>query len=215
MMQKIKIPKKLKKIKNKKNFTTEKKICIFEKKIYDLYNQGKIKFPIHLTKGNEKILFEIFKFIDKQDWVFCSWRNHAHALLHGISEKKLLNQILSGKSMYISSKKNNFFSSSIAGGILPIALGVALGIKKLKKKNKVWVFIGDMTSQMGIFHEVYKYAQNNNLPIVFVIEDNGKSVYSDTKKTWGMVGLQIPKNVVYYKFKLGFPHHGTGKWVSF
>ena len=58
---------------------------------------------------------------------------------------------MNGKSMYISSKKNRFLSSSIAGGTIPIALGVALSIKKNKQKNKVWCFVGDMTSQMGIF----------------------------------------------------------------
>ena len=54
---------------------------------------------------------------------------------------------------------------------------------KNTKKNKVWVFIGDMTSMMGSFYEVYNYSRNFNLPLEFVIEDNGKSVYTNTKKT--------------------------------
>ena len=45
-------------------------------------------------------------------------------------KKKLFNQVVRGKSMYISSKKINFFCSSIAGGIIPIALGTALNRKK-------------------------------------------------------------------------------------
>ena len=104
---KIHIPKNKKKI--KKIFFDVKRIKIFEKKIFDLYNNGKIKYPIHLTKGNENQLVEIFKYIDQKDWVFASWRNHAHALLHGIPEKTLEKQIMTGKSMYVSSKKNNFF----------------------------------------------------------------------------------------------------------
>ena len=117
--------------------------------------------------------------------------------------------------MYVSSRKNKFISSSIAGGMLPIALGIALSIKKRKQKNKVWIFIGDMTFNMGVFYEVYNYSRNFKLPIEFVIEDNGKSVYTDTKKTWNIKKLKVPKDVFYYKFKLGYPHHGTGKWVSF
>ena len=175
--------------KNKKKISKVKiskvQISNFEKKVFELYNTGKIKFPIHLTSGNENYLLKIFSYIHSNDWVFCSWRNHAHALLKGISEKKLMKQIIDGKSMYISCKKNKFFCSSIAGGIIPIALGVALSIKRKKQNNKVWVFVGDMTSKMGVFHEVYEYSRNFNLPIEFVIEDNGKSVYTDTKKNLG------------------------------
>ena len=122
---------------------------------------------------------------------------------------------MTGKSMYISSKKNNFFCSSIAGGIIPIALGSALALKKKRSKQKVWLFIGDMTSTMGVFYEAYNYSRNFNLPLEIVIEDNGQSVYTNTKKTWNMKKLKFPKDVFYYKFKLGYPHHGTGQWVSF
>ena len=58
---KIFVPKNKKKIKNK-NFDISK-IIKFEKKIFKIYNEGKIKYPIHLTKGNEGQLKEIFKYI--------------------------------------------------------------------------------------------------------------------------------------------------------
>ena len=203
-----------KKIVNKKIFDSSE-ISKFEKKIFNLYNSGKIRYPIHLTKGNEEILVKIFQYISKKDWVLCSWRNHAHALLHGISESYLLDQVVKGKSMYVSSKKKKFFCSSIAGGIIPIALGIALAIKKSRKNCKVWCFIGDMTSQMGVFYEAYRYSRNFKLPLEFVIEDNGKSVYTNTRKVWGNKKINIPKDVFYYKFKLKYPHHGTGKFVSF
>ena len=202
--KKIYIPKSKKKI--QKQFFDVQKIIKFEREIFDLYNKGKIKYPIHLTKGNENQLVEIFKYVHTKDWVFTSWRNHAHALLHGIPEKKLKQQIMNGKSMYISSKKNNFFCSSIAGGIIPIALGSALALKKSGSKQKVWLFIGDMTSTMGVFYEAYNYSRNFNLPLEIVIEDNGQSVYTNTKKTWNMKKLKFPKDVFYYKFKLGYPH---------
>ena len=150
---KIHIPKNKKKI---SKIVNPKIIEEFENKVFSYYNQGKIKYPIHLTKGNEKQITEIFRYISKEDWVLSSWRNHGHALCHGISEKKLFNQIVSGKSMYVSSKDNKFISSSIAGGTLPIALGIALSIKMRKQKNKVWIFIGDMTFNMGVFYEVYQ-----------------------------------------------------------
>ena len=105
---KIHIPKKFKPVKKVK--ISEKILINFEKKIFDLYNLGKIKFPIHLSSGNEKILIKIFSYIHKNDWVFSSWRNHYHAVLHGLSPKKIEDQIIKGKSMYISSKKINSFA---------------------------------------------------------------------------------------------------------
>ena len=72
-----------------------------------------------------------------------------------------------------------------------------------------------MTSQMGVFYEAYNYSRNFALPLEIVIEDNGLSVYTDTKKAWNFSKLNIPKDLFYYKFKLDYPHHGTGKWISF
>jgi TPP-dependent pyruvate/acetoin dehydrogenase alpha subunit len=212
-MKNLSIPKRLKKIRNVKFSAND--LINFEKEIELKFNKGEIPYPIHLSKGNEAQLIEIFKYISKKDWVFSSWRNHYHAFLHGIKIKNLKKQIFEGKSMYVSSNNPSFCSSSLAGGILPLALGVAIGIKRKKIKKKVWVFVGDMTSQMGVFHEVYNYSKNFNLPIEFVIEDNGKSVNTDTKKTWNLKKFKIPKDLIYYKYKLKFPPWGTGRWVEF
>ena len=82
---KIHIPKKFKILKKIKFL--EKNLIDFEKRIFELYREGKIKFPIHLSGGNEKILIKIFSFISKNDWVFSSWRNHYHALLQMIKTR--------------------------------------------------------------------------------------------------------------------------------
>jgi pyruvate dehydrogenase E1 component alpha subunit len=189
----------------------------FERDIFSLYEKGKIKAPIHLSGNNELQLIEIFKKIKKSDWVISNWRNHYHALLHGIPEDYLKNKIISGKSMSINSYKYKFYSSSIVAGGLPIGLGIALALKRKKLKSKVWIFIGDMTFETGIFHEVYKYSVNFNLPVTFVIEDNGMSTNTPTKKTWGIKNNNKPKGkkIIYYKYNRKYPHHGIGKWVLF
>jgi TPP-dependent pyruvate/acetoin dehydrogenase alpha subunit len=66
---------------------------------------------------------------------------------------------------------------------LPIAVGIALGIK-LKNLcfQKVFCFMGDMTSESGVAYECIKYSLNHKLPVVYVIEDNGKSVCTDTRE---------------------------------
>ena len=61
------------------------KLIEFESEIADLFNNKKIKSPIHLYHGNEDFMIEIFEKIDKEnDWVCCTWRNHYQALLKGI-----------------------------------------------------------------------------------------------------------------------------------
>jgi len=186
----------------------------FEKRVQKVYEAGEIKAPVHLSGNNENQLIEIFKKIDKDDWVFSSWRNHYHALLHGFDPEELFNLIKEGNSMGINSVERRFYSSSIVGGIIPIALGVAQSIKLKKETNKVWCFIGDMTFETGVFHECYKFSRNFQLPIEFVVEDNNMSTNTPTDKTWGKKS-KIPDDVHYYEYERNFPHHGTGQWVLF
>ena len=192
----------------------KKDLIDFEIDIKKLYEKGKIKAPIHLSGNNENELIKIFKNIKKDDWVFSSWRNHYHALLKGLDPAWLKKEILKGRSMGINSIKHKFYSSSIVGGILPIALGVAQSIKLKNKKTKVWVFVGDMTFETGIFHECYKFSKNFKLPIKFVVEDNNMSTNSPTDIVWGKKS-KVPKGVKKYNYKRKYPHHGTGQWVLF
>jgi len=198
-----------------KNKINKKYLINFEKKIVNLYENKKIRGPVHLAGNNENQLIKIFSKIDlKNDWVLTGWRNHYHALLKGLSSNFVKNKIIQGRSMNISSLKKKFFTSSIVGGILPIALGIALSLKLKKKKSKVWVFIGDMTYETGVFYECYKYSTNFKLPIKYVVEDNDMSTNTSTKKAWGKK-MRVLNDIIYYKYKRKYPHHGIGKWVLF
>ena len=196
-----------------------KKLIEFEDDIANLFNQGKIRSPIHLYSGNEKILINLFKKIKKNDWAFCSWRSHYQCLLKGVPPKKVKNEIINGKSISLCFIEHKIYSSAIVGGVLPIALGLAVSLKRKKSKNKVYCFMGDMTSETGIAHECIKYSIKKNLPIHFIIEDNGKSVCTDTRKAWSTKKLTYQnitsKFVTYYKYKLKYPHAGAGKRVEF
>ncbi len=212
----IRIPKSLK-VKRIVNYTPQE-LKNFETKIAKNYNDALIKGPIHLSHGNEKQLIKIFKYIDKNDWVFSSWRNHYHALLHGVNPNLIKKFIFEGKSMSVSSKNPNFFSSSIVTGILPIALGVAKSNTLKKNKRAVWCFVGDMTAETGIFNEVYKYSKNFKLKMNFIVEDNNLSTNTPTHKAWNKSKYFDHKkypDVIYYRYKNIYPHHGTGKWVLF
>ena len=191
----------------------------FENKVAKLFNSAKIRSPVHLHSGNEKSLIKIFKKIKKKDWVFCSWRSHYHCLLKGVPEKEVLKEIFKGKSISLCFPKYNIYSSAIVGGSIPIALGVAFSIKKKNIKQKVFCFVGDMTSETGIMAEALKYSKNHKLPIHFIIEDNNLSVCTDTKKVWKMRKITFQKKnskyVSYYKYNLKYPHAGAGVRVEF
>jgi len=200
--------------KNKKDFFLKKKLINFEKRIAHLYEKKKIKGPIHLSGNNEVQLINIFKNIKKKDWVFSGWRNHYHAILKNIPLQYIEDQIVLGKSMNLNSMKHTFFTSSIVGGILPVALGVAMALKIKKSKSKVWVFIGDMTYETGVFYECYKYSSNFKLPINYIVEDNNMSTNTPTKEVWGKK-QKILRGIKYYFYKRKYPHHGVGKWILF
>jgi pyruvate dehydrogenase E1 component alpha subunit len=192
----------------------EEELIHFENKIVESWEDGKIRGPVHLSGGNEKHLIEIFKRISENDWVFSTWRSHYHALLKGVSPYWLESEILDGRSISIINREKKFYSSAIVGGIIPIATGVAMSNKRDNKNDIVWCFIGDMTFETGTFMENYKYIKNFELPVRFVVEDNGVSTNTPTIETWGKKGI-IPSDVVYYEYEKQWPHYGTGKWVVF
>lgn len=186
----------------------------FEKKIADHWESGRIRGPVHLSGGNEEHLIEIFKRVKKSDWVFSTWRSHYHALLKGVPSEWLEQEILEGRSITIINQEEKFYSSAIVGGIIPIATGVAMINKRENKDDIVWCFVGDMTFETGTFMENYKYVKNFNLPVRFVVEDNGVSTNTPTIETWNKKS-DIPNDVVYYEYNKQWPHYGTGKFVVF
>jgi pyruvate dehydrogenase E1 component alpha subunit len=208
-MEKLKFFKKVREVS-----LTPSQLIAFESNVKNIYESGGIKGVIHLAGNNEDYLIELFSYIDKEDWVFSAWRNHYHAILKKLNTKYIREQIIKGKSMNLNDVNRNFFTSSIVGGVLPIALGVAMSIKIKKQKNSVWVFVGDMTYETGGFHECYKYAKNMKLPIKFIVEDNSMSTNTNTRVAWGGTQTNV-KNVIYYRYKRKYPHHGTGKWILF
>lgn len=196
---------------------TAQDLIAFEEDIKELYLSGKIRSPVHLSRGNEEQLINIFKEIKDNDWVFSTHRNHYHALLKGIPAQWLKEEILNNRSISISNSEYRFFTSAIVGGIVPIAMGVAWAIKRKGLEDKVWCFVGDMAANTGCFEECAKYSAWNELPITFIVEDNGWSVNTDTKEVWGGSGSYSLRNVKSYKYTRGFPHHGggAGTWVNF
>jgi pyruvate dehydrogenase E1 component alpha subunit len=182
---------------------TKEKLDAFSEEIAEIYKQGKIRAPIHLCGDNAAQLIEIFKQVKRTDFIFSTWRSGFHWLLSGRSEEELKKQILEGHSMHIYSDR--FFTSSIVGGIAPIAVGVALALKMKKSKDRVWCFIGDAAFECGIVKESIRYSEGHDLPIKFIIENNGYSVRAKTQEVWGK---HKNNKIIKYNYKRKYNHAG-------
>jgi len=190
----------------------------FSNFIATFYNKGLIKGPVHLSGSTdnkqEKNLIKIFKkYYKKGDWIFATYRNHFAWLLSGRNPNKLVQQIIDGHSMHVYD--NKFFTSAIVGGHVPIAVGVALALKLKKSKNKVLCFLGDSAAHCGVVFESIKYSYYHKLPIIFIIEDNNRSVYTKTSDVWGIKNKDYffnfykKKNIIYYRYEPLYKHYGS------
>ena len=133
---------------------TAEDLIQFEDDVCKNFAEKKILAPVHLDHNNEKPLIQVFKeHVHEDDWVMCSWRSHYKSLLKGVPREEMMEAILEGKSISLCFPKQKVISSAIVGGILPIAVGAAMGIKRKGGTNKVVCFVGEMTSETGAFHE--------------------------------------------------------------
>ena len=180
---------------------TPKELIDFEEEVASCFNNATIRAPIHLYSGNENQMIKIFENIKDEDYIFCTWRSHYQCLLKGVPRNKL---------------------KEVTGSI-SIANGRALAEKLKGTSSHVWCFVGDMSSETGSFHENVKYSTTHKLPITWIVEDNGKSVCTDTRSTWNMDNLSYEEldllnsrnNVIYYKYETKYPHAGAGKRIQF
>ena len=220
---------------------TKDSLLAFEERIRQRFLAGEIRAPVHFSGGNEDQLIEIFKDVRREDWVVSTYRNHYHALLKGMPAEELERRILEGQSMFVCAKEHRFLSSALVAGMCPIAVGIAMGIKRRGGGERVWNFVGDMAAETGLFHESLKYATRHDLPVTFVVEDNGLSTETPTQKVWGEDGfawrlypgqpaarwdimyrpIHIPDKgegncrLVRYQYERAVPHVGAGQWVVF
>jgi TPP-dependent pyruvate/acetoin dehydrogenase alpha subunit len=73
-----------------------------------------------------------------------------------------------------------------------------------------------MAATTGAFHEATAFAAGHNLPVTFVVEDNGYSTNTPTREAWGPSGY-VPAlaNVIRYTYERTRPHVGIGRHVRF
>ena len=194
-------------------------LIAFEDEVAARFNTGKIRAPVHLYWGNEESIIKVFEKVRPQDWIYCSWRSHYQCLLKGVPPDEVMAEIMAGRSISLCFPQQRIYSSAIVGGVLPVAVGTAMSIQRSGEDAKVYCFMGEMTAEAGIAHESVKYSRNHKLPIHFVVEDNAKSVMTDTREAWNQEHLSFEgvndDYITYYRYETKYPHAGAGVRVQF
>lgn len=191
---------------------TKESLIEFENWVKAEWEEGHLPSLVHLCGGNEEQLLGIFAEIRPQDWVFTSHRSHFHALLKGFSEDEVMSHVLSDRSMFLFSKELNFYQSAILAGNCGIAVGVAMAIKERGEDAHVWCFLGDGSTENGHFFEAVLYTSGHDLPLTFVVENNGMQVDTPTLLRRGMERHPLSSEpcVREYKYTPTYPHAGSG-----
>lgn len=187
---------------------TPTELIEFEEEVARAFDAGRIPGPIHMNSDTQaEALIRIFGEIPRDAWVLSTWRSHWHALLHGVPRQLVMEEILAGRSMMLHFPEHRFMTSAIVGGMLPIACGLAAG------GEKVYCFLGDMAESTGAFKDARNYASGHDLDVTWIVEDNGLSTNTPTRRAWGPKPFDL--SYVRYEYRRTTNHYGTKNFVSF
>lgn len=164
------------------------RIRLVEEKICDLYTQQEMRCPVHFCIGQEAIPVGVCANLSSLDYVFGCHRSHGHYLAKGGCLKSMIAELYGkaagcaggkGGSMHLIDLDSGFLGATpIVGSTVPIAVGAALGCAMKQESRVTVVFFGDAVVEEGSLCESLNFAALKKLPIVFVCENNGFSVYS-------------------------------------
>jgi pyruvate dehydrogenase E1 component alpha subunit len=154
----------------------------FEERCVELYSAERIRGFLHLYIGEEAVATGIIPQLAPEDAVVATYREHAHALLRGMSMRTVMAEMFGradgccrgrGGSMHLFDAQRRFYGGNaiVAGGI-PIAIGLALAEKMLGRQGVIACFFGEGAMAEGEFHESMNLAALWQLPVLFCCENN-------------------------------------------
>jgi pyruvate dehydrogenase E1 component alpha subunit len=171
----------------------------FEEKCAQLYGQQKIKGFCHLYIGQEAVVAGTYSAITPEDSVITAYRDHGHALICGMSPGSVMAELYGkatgcskgkGGSMHLFSKEHRFYGGhGIVGGQVPLGAGLAFAEKYLGNPHVNVCFMGDGAVRQGALHETFNMAMLWNLPVIFVIENNGYAMGTSVQRTTNVMEL--------------------------
>jgi pyruvate dehydrogenase E1 component alpha subunit len=155
----------------------------FEEKAGQLYGQQKIRGFCHLYIGQEACASGAVSALDKGDKYITSYRDHGQPLALGTDPGAVMAELFGkvtgttrgkGGSMHIFDKNVNFVGGhGIVGAQIPLGAGMAFAEKYKGTKNLCICYMGDGAVRQGAFHEAFNLAMTWQLPVIFVVENNG------------------------------------------
>ena len=171
----------------------------FEDRVHDEFSAGNIPGFVHLYAGEEASAVGFCSHLGKRDFIASTHRGHGHCIAKGCDVRGMMLEIFGkhegicggkGGSMHIADLETGMMGANgIVGGGPPLICGAALTAKTLKTGGVAIAFVGDGGSNQGTTFESYNLAKVLNLPVIFVIEDNG---YAEaTASAWSVGGTQL------------------------
>jgi acetoin:2,6-dichlorophenolindophenol oxidoreductase subunit alpha len=163
----------------------------FEERLHTEFATEEIPGVVHLYAGQEAIAAGVFAHLRPDDYVSSTHRGHGHAIAKGCDLTAMMMEIYGragglcrgkGGSMHIADFDRGMLGANgVAGGGVPIACGAALSAKMLGTGQIAVAFVGDGGANQGAFAESLNLAAVWELPVVFVVEDNGYAQSTGTR----------------------------------
>ena len=159
-----------------------KLIRAFDERLSILVKQGKVRSGVYTGIGQEAIIVGTCYGLRKDDYICPLHRDLGSFLMKGVDARTMMSQMLA-KTTGLSKGKDSalhsgvselgiFGNTSMLGANLPVAAGLALTFKMEKVDNVVIAYFGEGASNVGDFHEALNFAGVQQLPVIFICENN-------------------------------------------
>jgi pyruvate dehydrogenase E1 component alpha subunit len=165
----------------------------FEEKAGQLYGLGLIGGFCHLYIGQEAVAVGLQSALDPdKDSVITGYRDHGHMLAYGIDPNLIMAELTGraagiskgkGGSMHMFSTEHRFYGGhGIVGAQVSLGAGLAFAHKYRGDGGVCMAYFGDGAANQGQVYESFNMAALWQLPIVFVIENNGYAMGTAVKR---------------------------------
>jgi pyruvate dehydrogenase E1 component alpha subunit len=154
----------------------------FEEKSAEMYTKEKIRGFLHLYIGEEAVATGVINALKPEDNVLCTYREHGQAIVRGVDPGSIMAEMYGkvegcskgrGGSMHLFDAKTKFYGgNAIVAGHLPMAVGLALADKKMKRDQITCCFFGEGAVAEGEFHEAMNLSSLWQVPVLWICENN-------------------------------------------
>jgi pyruvate dehydrogenase E1 component alpha subunit len=173
----------------------------FEERAGKLVESGEMPGFLHLYVGQEAVAAGVCSALTDADQITSTHRGHGHAIAKGAEFRPMFAELYGkttgyckgrGGSMHIVDMNRGMLgANAIVGGGIPIALGAAFASQYRNDGTVAVSFFGDGATNIGAFHESANFAAVWDLPMVFVVENNGYAEFTSQKQHMKLEDIAI------------------------